>query len=216
MIYAENILVCLAMPLLVAAALLRGTARRYTLFLLLGMVSCLLSAYCNSFLTAAFDISGFDAVVKLTPLCEETVKMLPILFYVLLLSPERRHILPAAVAVGVGFATFENCCYIVQYGSEDVLFLLVRGLAAGTMHTMTTAFLGAGLTYAAYRRFYRSFVSMFGLWCAACSVHSIYNILVSSGDDRAGIGYAMPILLCGAFLIVSRRMRKRLPLLSDD
>jgi len=208
MIYTENILICLAMPMIAALFVLRGAARRFTGFLLTGMACSLLSAYCNTFLSAAFRLDAFDAVVKLTPICEETIKMLPILFYLLLVSPERGRILPAAAAVGIGFATFENCCYIVQYGAADTLFLLLRGSAVGTLHMMTSAILGSGLAYSVYKRPYRSFVSVFGLWCLSSSIHAIYNLLVASEGVRQYVGYLMPIFIFLVYLFVKMAAEK--------
>lgn len=50
MTYIENIFLCLALPLLLSLCFTRGTARRFTLFVTLGMGMCLLSAYVNGFL----------------------------------------------------------------------------------------------------------------------------------------------------------------------
>ena len=42
-----------------------------------------------------------------------------------------------AVAIGAGFATFENCCYILTAGAESLPYILIRGMAVGVMHIVS-------------------------------------------------------------------------------
>ena len=53
MIYSENILMCLALPLILAAFFTKDNARRFVVNFLVGMVICLLGAYINGFIAAA-------------------------------------------------------------------------------------------------------------------------------------------------------------------
>ena len=50
MIYAENILICIAVPLLVSLLFIRGHARRFAAAFLIGMGVCLISAYISGFI----------------------------------------------------------------------------------------------------------------------------------------------------------------------
>jgi len=50
MIYSENILICILIPLIIAIIFLKGNARRFAFFFALGMVICLLSAYISGFI----------------------------------------------------------------------------------------------------------------------------------------------------------------------
>ena len=53
MTYIENIFLCLALPMLLSLLFTAGSSRRFTLFVVLGMFFCLLSAYVNSFFHGA-------------------------------------------------------------------------------------------------------------------------------------------------------------------
>ena len=49
MIYSENILVCIVIPLLIAALVNRKGTRRFLLAFAIGMICCLLSAYITGY-----------------------------------------------------------------------------------------------------------------------------------------------------------------------
>ena len=130
MIYIENIFVCLAIPLMLSMLFIGGRPRTFLLFMLAGMSVCLLSAYVNSFFMGQYGVSATVAVVEITPVCEEVMKLLPLLSYVLIFEPKVRTLPEAAVALAVGFATFENACYLAENGAESLMFLMIRGLSA--------------------------------------------------------------------------------------
>lgn len=52
MTYIENIFICMASPLLIAALCMGKRQTKFFLFCLAGMGACLLSAYINTFLAA--------------------------------------------------------------------------------------------------------------------------------------------------------------------
>ena len=49
MMYIENIFICISIPLLLSLIFIQGEARKYTLFVCIGMGICVLSAYVSSF-----------------------------------------------------------------------------------------------------------------------------------------------------------------------
>ncbi len=122
MTYIENIFICLAIPLILSLFFTKGRARSFTLFLTVGMGVCLLGAYVSSF------FMGYYGVV---------MKLLPLLFYFLIFEPEPKELPSAAIAIAVGFATFENVCYLTENGAEDFTFLLIRGISAGAIHILS-------------------------------------------------------------------------------
>ena len=79
MIYAENILLCIAVPLLISLLFLRGKTRRFVLNFLAGMVLCLLAAYISGYLQQASGLDANDAAIFLSPIVEELMKLLPVL-----------------------------------------------------------------------------------------------------------------------------------------
>ncbi len=134
MTYIENIFVCVAAPLLVAAFCMGRKYLRFFLFTFAGMGACLISAYVNTFFVAIYESTVFNATAEIAPVVEEVIKLLPLLFYLLVFEPEPEQIHPAALTVAAGFATFENICYLIQHGAEHLGFLMIRGFGTGAMH----------------------------------------------------------------------------------
>lgn len=213
MTYIENVFVCLAAPLAVAALCLGRRHLRLFLFIFAGMAACLLSAYINTFLTALYRADDLHAVTEITPVVEELMKFFPLLFYLLVFEPEQDSIRLAILTVAAGFATFENICYLIENGAEDLVFLLVRGFGTGAMHIVCGAIMSSGLVYV-WRRAWLEIAGTCALLGAAITFHAIYNLLVAYGGALVYLAYILPVLtlLLGAgwprFLsLISRHCR---------
>ncbi len=124
MTYIENIFICLAIPLILSLFFTKGRARSFTLFLTVGMGVCLLGAYVSSFFMGYYGVDTTVAAIEITPVCEEVMKLLPLLFYFLIFEPEPKELPSAAIAIAVGFATFENVCYLTENGAENTAGIL--------------------------------------------------------------------------------------------
>ena len=194
MIYIENTFVCLAIPLALCMLFIGGRPRVFMLFMIAGMSVCLLSAYVNSFFMGYYNVSATATVVEITPVCEEVMKLLPLLFYVLIFEPKVRDLPEAAIALAVGFATFENVCYLTENGAEDFMFLLIRGLSAGALHILCGIMIGFGLSYV-FRRRWLAFTGTMGLLGACIAFHAIYNLLISGEGAWQTAGYLFPSVL---------------------
>lgn len=206
MTYIENILICLALPLLLSLFFTAGRARRFSGFLLLGMVVCLLSAYVSSFFMGYYATDAVTAAIEIAPVCEEILKLLPLLFYYLIFEPQPRELPSAALAIAVGFATFENVCYLTENGAENFHFLLVRGLSAGALHIFCGVLCGFGLSYVFPRR-WLTLTGTFGILGFCIGFHAIYNLLSSADGTWRMIGYFFPA--CG--IVVLYLTKKLLP-----
>ena len=214
MIYSESVFVCLAAPLLIAMYLLKGEVRRFIGFFLLGLLACLLAAYINSYFVALVAGNGraplttAQTIVRITPICEEVMKALPVFLFVALYEPKQgEEIIAAAIAVGLGFATFENASLILQDGSPDFFFALVRGFAAGVTHTLCAAILGLGLA-AIYGRGRLVVPGAFALLCASSTFHAIYNFLTSFDGGIRLVGFALPAVTAAGVLLWRNRKSK--------
>ena len=203
MIYAENILLCIAIPLAVSLLFIRGEVRRYLAAFLLGMGVCLISAYISGFLNLATGMGDNDTSVFLSPVVEELMKLLPLLFFLFLFSPRERTLTTLAVAVGAGFATFENCCYILTQGAESLPYILIRGMAVGVMHIVSVLALSIWLI-AAKRLRVLSFPAVVSGLSLAMIFHALYNLLVSESGVSTVIGYLMPLLTALALFMLYR------------
>ena len=193
MTYIENIYVCLAAPLLVAALCLRSRRRTSLLFLLAGMTACLLSSYISTFLAAAHGVDALVASLEIAPAVEEGMKLLPTLFYLLVFEPDRKDASNEALMTAVGFATLENVCYLTGSGAARTLYLLVRGFGTGAMHVVCAAMVAAGLKYF-WDRLSLRLAGTLGLLGLAVTYHAIYNLLVSQTGAAMLLGCLLPVL----------------------
>lgn len=209
MIYAEHILLCIAIPLLVSILFVRGKVRGYVTAFLLGMMMCLISAYIGGFLNLVTGMNANDTSIFLSPVVEELMKLLPLLFFLILIEPEDRTLTMLAVAIGTGFATFENCCYILTFGAESVTYVLIRGLAVGVMHIGSILSLSIWFIIAKRLRVF-SFPAVAGGLSIAMIYHALYNLLVSEPGVSRTIGYLMPLLVTVGLYCLYRKLLQTL------
>ena len=197
MTYIENVFACIAAPLLVAALCAGRGHARFFIFAIAGMSACLLSAYVNTFFAALLDASLLEATAEIAPVVEEIMKLLPLVFYLLVFEPEGDRIRAAILVTAVGFATFENVCYLIENGAEDLGFLLIRGFGTGAMHIVCGVIVGYGMVYVWPRGALRAAGSC-ALLGTAVVFHGVYNLLASYGGRVQYVAYALPLLLLAA------------------
>lgn len=213
MIYIENVFVCLAIPLALCMLFIGGRTRKFMLFMVAGMGVCLLSAYVNSFFMGHYGVSTTVAVIEITPVCEEVMKLLPLLFYILVFEPKVRDLPEAAIALAVGFATFENVCYLMENGAENFMFLLIRGFSAGALHILCGISIGFGLSYV-FRRKWLAFTGTVGLLGTCIVFHATYNLLITGDGGWRIAGYLFPSVLI-ALLYAGKLLLPRLKIMFE-
>ena len=209
--YIENIFICLAAPVLIAILCMHGRGRKRVLFLFGGMAACLVSSYISTYLAAAAGSDLSAASIEIAPLVEEIIKFLPVLFYLLVFEPGRTEIRDGVLMVAVGFATFENTCYMTATGTGELLHLLIRGFGTGAMHVVCGFLVAAGLLFL-WDRIWLRVAGTVGLLSVAITYHGIYNLLVSQTGTVAVIGYLIPLLT----VVVSLIFRRTKPLKKED
>lgn len=206
MIYSENILICMAIPLLLTLFFLRGDSRQFVLNFVFGMAACLLGAYISGFVDVASGLGAEDTAVFISPVVEEGMKFLPLLFYFLMFEPDDNGLFHAAIGIGAGFASFENVCYMVSSGAGSFSFLLIRGLAVGVMHIVSVFALTLGLATA--RRFQAlRLASVVGALSLSMLFHGIYNLLVSAPGVTSWIGYTLPLMMAMLLFFAYKRLQ---------
>ena len=191
MIYSENLLLCIAIPLLLALFYARGATGRFLAGLLIGMTVSLLSSYISGFLALRGGRDPAAAAIYISPIVEELMKLLPLLFYLIVFQPRETDLMSFAVSLGVGFATFENCCYLLAAGSENLGFTLVRGLAVGVMHLVCLVVLAMALIMVRRFRVF-TLAAAAGALSLSVTFHALYNLLVSVPGLPTYIGYTLP------------------------
>jgi len=180
------------------------------LFLLLGTTACLLSSYISSFLAITYGAPLLDASLEISPFVEEIMKLFPILFYILVFEPEMRDAGDACLMTAIGFATFENVCFLIQNGAGSLLLLVLRGSGTGVMHVVCAYMIAAGLLKLWDKQWLRM-AGMIALLACAITYHGIYNILVSQAGAAALIGYAIPLVSIGIGLVLRKRFSSGRP-----
>ena len=205
MTYIENIFICMASPLLIAALCMGKRQTKFFLFCLAGIGACLLSAYINTFLAALYGADTFGATAEIAPVVEEVMKLLPLLFYLLVFEPKAEQIKIAAVITALSFATFENVCYLIQNGAGHFSFIFFRGIGTGAMHVICGAIVGGGLAYV-WRRTWLKIAGTCGLLGAAITFHAIYNLLIAYGGAAQYIAYLLPVLILTVGKLLARRL----------
>ncbi len=199
----ENIYICLAAPLILAILCVRKEQRRALIFLLSGMTMCLLSAHISTFLAMMLDVDLGVTTYTISPVVEEFMKFLPILFYLMVFEPTRSRAINGILLVAVGFATFENVCFLTSYGTSRLLQLLIRGFGAGALHVVCGAAIASGIFFLWDRLWLRA-VGALGLLCFTITFHGIYNIFASQPYPVSLIGSAAPLLLTAIYLLFVR------------
>ena len=204
MIYAENLLLCIVIPLAITLLFLKKGARRFVFSFLVGMTVCLLAAYVGGYIQLVFGMETEQVSVYVSPVTEEILKLFPILFYLLLFEPKDEEIFHAAIGIGAGFATFENCCYVLSAGADNLAYVLIRGSAVGVMHIISMAALAVGLHLLKKYGIF-SFSGIMGATSLAMTFQALYNLLVSKPGFPSYVGYALP-LFCALILYSQKKL----------
>ena len=196
MIYV--LFISIFVPILLMANLIEKKARLPIVFVLAGIFISVFVAEVNGVLQVLLPLSNYELTIIVTPMTEEILKALPILFYALFISDKAEALFTASMATGIGFAVLENTYYLMNADSWNLLDAAIRAFGTGLMHGMCTLLVGAGITFVKKQR--KIFwVGTFALLSTAITYHGIYNMLVQS--EYEVIGHLLPISTYIPFLI---------------
>lgn len=178
---------CLATPLSMMLFVFKGRSRAILGFLLTGIFMCLFAGEINGLIRSGTELSMRFLTVNITPIVEEVLKAIPIVFIAFLIKPDRQFLLECSIAVGVGFATMENTCLLFNSASAlSAGMIIARGFGAGMMHGVSTFAVGYFMTFVSSDR-KLSYAGTVAALSAAIIYHSIYNIMVQSAYPLLGI-----------------------------
>ena len=179
--------IAITVSLALMLPLMEKKLRRLVVFMITGIFACLFVSEVNNILLTAFHNDMFFVTTTITPVTEEIVKMLPILFFAIMVTDDRATLIPISFAVGVGFALLENVVILTQnVENVTILWALVRGFGSGLVHGICTVMVGWGISYIKKRRKF-FYCGTFALLSAAIIYHAIYNLLVQSPYQYVGI-----------------------------
>ena len=184
--------IALTVSLALMLPLMEKKTRRVMSFMIVGIFACLFISEVNSIFLKAFGNDVYYVTTTITPVTEEIIKMLPILYFAIVITDDRRTLIANSFAVGVGFALLENVVILTQNVENVTIFwALVRGFGSGLVHGICTVMVGWGISYIKKRRKF-FYCGTFALLSAAIIYHAIYNLLVQSEYQYVGI--VLPLL----------------------
>ena len=190
--------VAIFVPILLMTCLVEKKARHPLVFVLIGIFVSVFAAEVNGVMVGLLPLSTFEVTIIVTPISEEILKAIPILFFASILSPKKEAVFTAAMAIGIGFAVLENAFYMLNDASFNMIDAIVRAFGAGLMHGMCTLLVGVGILFVKKKR--KLFVvGTFAMLSTAITYHGIYNMLVQS--DYQIIGYLLPIATYIPFMV---------------
>ena len=179
--------IALTVSLALMLPLMEKKTRRVMIFMIVGIFACLFISEINSIFLGVFNNDIYYVTTTITPVTEEIVKMLPILYFAIVISDDRPTLIANAFAVGVGFALLENVVILTQNVENVTIFwALVRGFGSGLVHGICTVMVGWGVSYVKKRR-KLFFCGTFALLSSAIIYHATYNLLVQSEYQYVGI-----------------------------
>lgn len=175
-----TLFLCLLVPLILMLFILESRSRMVFIFMLIGMLTCLVAGEFNAVILNYSDRPLLYATVTYTPILEELLKGLPILYCALFITQKRERLLSASMAVGIGFAIYENIGIIIrEVDGVSLDVVLIRGFATALAHGICTSMIGYGLSLI-YKRRKLAIPGTFGLLTAAVTYHAIFNALMQS------------------------------------
>ncbi len=178
---------CLTLPLSMMLFIFKGQARKILVFLLIGIFMCLFAGQINGLILNETELTVRFLTVNITPIVEEILKAIPIIFIAFLFKPDRQFLLEGSIALGVGFATMENTGILFDSAfGLTAETIIARGLGAGMMHGISALAVGFSITFASHDK-KLSYTGTVAALSTAIIYHSIYNIMVQSAYPLLGI-----------------------------
>jgi RsiW-degrading membrane proteinase PrsW (M82 family) len=198
--------ISISIPLLLMALLMEKKARLPILFMLIGIFVSVFASEVNGLLSKLLSMDMYSKTVIVTPVSEELLKALPILYYAVVISDKRERLFTASMALGIGFALLENAYFLLNSDNFTIIIAVIRAFGAGLMHGMCTLLVGVGISFVRKKRKLFA-VGTFGLLSTAIVYHGIYNILIQS--EFSIVGALLPIATYIPFLIWRLRLKYR-------
>lgn len=190
--------ISISIPLILMALLMEKKARLPILFMIIGIFVSVFASEVNGLLSKLLTMDIYGSTVILTPVTEEFLKALPILYYAIVISDKRERLFTASMAIGIGFALLENAYFLLNSDNFTIIIAIIRAFGAGLMHGMCTLLVGVGISFVKKKSKLFA-VGTFGLLSTAIVYHGIYNILIQS--EFSTVGALLPIATYIPFLI---------------
>ena len=198
--------ISISIPLFLMALLMEKKARLPISFMIIGIFVSVFASEVNGLLSNLLSMDMYSKTVIITPVSEELLKALPVLYYAIVISDKRERLFTASMAIGIGFALLENAYFLLNSDNFTIIIAIIRAFGAGLMHGMCTLLVGVGISFVKKKRKLFA-VGTFGLLSTAIVYHGIYNILIQS--EFSTVGALLPIATYIPFLIWRLRVKNK-------
>ncbi len=199
--------ICVTVPMLFLLPVIKDRfAKTVVGFVIIGVFCCLLVSELNGLLLRALNNDYVYITTAFTPITEELVKAVPILFFAFVFSDNREKLLSLGFSLGIGFAILENIVILLQnFSSVSLFWALIRGFGSALMHGICTGVVGLGLHFIHQKK--KLFLpGSFALLVMSMTYHSIYNTLVQSRYRY--FGFILPLVTFVILSLFTFRNRK--------
>ncbi|MBR5091582.1 MAG: PrsW family intramembrane metalloprotease [Ruminiclostridium sp.] len=178
---SEILFICITLPMIPMLFVLPDKQSKLLVgYMMVGSLISLIAGAINVGLLGLFHNDMSYVATTITPISEELLKAIPVLYYALIFSDERDKLLSISFAVGVGFAILENAVILAQNilsSTISIPWALARVTGAALMHGACTSMIGLGLSYVRKRK-KLFFCGTFALMITAVIFHATFNLLV--------------------------------------
>lgn len=188
------IFLCIVLPMIPVVFAMRDKySQRFMFFMIIGLSICLVSAQINTLLINRLTIDELNYSITLSPINEEILKAIPLMFFALVFAKEGDEIIPLAFAIGIGFGILENVIiYSNNIYTSTIGWALIRGIGASLMHSVCATTTAVGFSYVFNKK--KSLLQgIIGLFSLAILFHATFNAFIQS--KYSIIALLMPILL---------------------
>lgn len=191
---------CITIPLVLMVFLVNNAAKRPIIFFIVGICCAVFAAEVNGLIYRYFFVEIEEITVRITPITEEIIKALPVLFFAKVISNKKENLITISLAIGIGFAVMENTFVLTQsVDSVSFIWAVIRGFGTGIMHGMCTFLVGTGFAFVNKNK--KLFImGTFALLSLAITYHSVFNMLVQS--HLKYFGALIPIATYLPFFII--------------
>ena len=198
--------ICVTVPMLFLLPIIKDKfARTVVGYVIVGVFCCLLVSELNGLILRSLNSDYVYVTTAVTPITEELIKALPVLFFAFVFSDNREKLLSIGFSLGVGFAILENIVILLQnFSTVSLLWAVIRGFGSALMHGICTGVIGLGLHFIHQKK--KLFIpGSFALMVISMTYHSIYNTLVQS--QYRYLGFVLPLITFVILFFITFRAR---------
>ena len=200
------VFLCITLPIIpIIFAIKDNNSKRFLIFFIIGLTICLVSSQINTILVNVFNMDILNYSVTISPINEEILKAIPLIYFAITFAKKEDQIVPLAYAIGIGFAIFESI--VIFCNDMDNLtasWAIIRGIGASLMHSVCSATIAMGISYVLHNK--KTAVGFIGLFSIAILYHATFNAFIQS--QYSVIALIMPLLLFIPINIIEYRKRK--------